>query len=121
MSYLKPLYNNYFDAYKKNYDNKELTDEDKKKYDYKQFEIIDSRDQGLKSTKKTDEIQKPTWVNLDRNNFNSIIRDVYSNLNNNEFKTTADKKIYDLKNAKNILVKITTQKISEKETKKTVF
>ena len=49
------------------------------------------------------------------------MQDVYSNLNNNEFKTTADKKIYDLKNAKNILVKITTQKITEKETKKTVF
>ena len=30
---------------------KELTDEDKGKYDYKQFEIIDNRDQGLKSTK----------------------------------------------------------------------
>ena len=30
MNNVKPLYNNYFDAYKKNHDNKELTDQDKK-------------------------------------------------------------------------------------------
>ena len=52
MSYVKPLYDKYFDTYKKNYDNKKLTDEEKRKYDYKQFEIIDNRDQGRKSTKK---------------------------------------------------------------------
>ena len=34
------------------------------------------------------------------------MQDVYSNLNNNEFKNTVDKKIFDLKNAKNFLVKI---------------
>ena len=36
-------------------------------------------------------------------------------MNNDEFKTTVDKKTYDLKNAKTFLVKITTQKISEKD------
>ena len=62
LSYVNLIYNNYFDAYK-NYDNKELTDEDKTKYDYKRFELIDNRDQRLKSTqKKTDEIQKPFWL-----------------------------------------------------------
>ena len=35
MNNVKPLYDNYFDACKKNYNNKELTDEDKRKYDYK--------------------------------------------------------------------------------------
>ena len=43
-----------------------------------------------------------------------LIQDVYNNLNNDELKTTVDKKAYDLKNAKNLLVKITTKKISEK-------
>ena len=52
MSYVVPVYNNYLNAYKKNYDDKDLTGEDKKKYDYKQFEIIYNRDQRLKSTKK---------------------------------------------------------------------
>ena len=36
-------------------------------------------------------------------------------MNNDEFKTTVNKKAYDLKNAKKILVIITIQKISEKE------
>ena len=100
---------------KKNYDNKDLTDEDKKKYDCKQFGIIGNRDQGLKSTKKTDETQKPLWVKINRNDFNSLIQDVYNNLRNNEFKTTVDKKTCVLKHAKNVLEKITTQKISKKE------
>ena len=43
MSFGKSLYNNYFDAYKKNHDNKELTDKDKRDYDYKQFQITDKK------------------------------------------------------------------------------
>ena len=43
------------------------------------------------------------------------MQDVYNNLNNDEFKTTVNKKVYDLKNTRKFLVKITTQKISEKE------
>ena len=68
-----PVYNNCIDAYKKYCNNKELTDEDKKKYDYKQFEIIYNRDQRLKSIKKIDEIQKPLWVKINKNDFNSLI------------------------------------------------
>ena len=114
LSHVKLLYNNYLNAYKNICDNNELTDEDKIKHGYKQFEIIHDRNQGLKSTKKTDEIQKPLWFKINRDDFNSLIQDVHNNLNNNEFKTTVNKKTYDLKNAKNVLVKITTQKISEK-------
>ena len=44
--------------------------------------------------------------------------DVYNNLNNNEFKSTVNKKAYDLKNAKDFLEKIIIQKISEKDAKK---
>ena len=58
------------------------------------------RNQGPKSTKKeetetkqTDEIQNPLWVKINRNDFNSLIQDVYNNLNNNEFKTIVDKKL----------------------------
>ena len=42
-------------------------------------------------------------------------------MNNNEFKTTADKKTYDLKNAKKVLVRITTQKIDEKEVRELYY
>ena len=104
-----PVYNNYIDAYKTNFNNKELTDEDKKNM------VSYNRDQRLKSTKKTDEIRKSLWIKINRNDFNSLIQDVYNNLNDNEFKTSVDKKTYDLKNAKNFLLKITTQKIGEKE------
>ena len=36
-------------------------------------------------------------------------------MNYNEFKTTGNKKAYDLTNAKKFLMRITTQKVSEKE------
>ena len=39
-------------------------------------------------------------------------------MNNDEFKATVEKKAYDLKNAIKLLLKITTQKIIEKETLK---
>ena len=108
---------------KKNYDSEGVKDEEKRGRDYKQFEIMDNGDQGPKSTekektetKKPDEIQKPSWVKINKNNFNSLIQDVYNNLNNDEFKTTVNKKVYNLKNAEKFLVKVTTQKISEQET-----
>ena len=125
MSYVKPLYDKYFDTYKKNYDSKKLTDEEKRKYDYKQFEIIDNRDQGRKSTKKEetetkklDGVKRPLWAKINKNDFDLLMKDVYDNLNNDKFKTTVNKKTYDLKNAKKFLVKITTQKISEEDAKK---
>ena len=64
---------------------------------------------------KPDQIQKPLWIKLPRKYFESLIKDVADNLNNNKFKTSVDRKAYDLRNAKKLLVKITTQKISEKE------
>ena len=67
----------------------------KEKYDYKQFAINDNRDREPKSTKKEktetkklDEIQKLSWVKINKNDFDSLIQDVYDNLNNNKFKTT---------------------------------
>ena len=42
--------------------------------------------------KKPDEIQKPLWVKINKNDFDSLIQGVNNNLNNNEFKTTVDKK-----------------------------
>ena len=97
------LYNNYFDTYKKSYDIIKVKDKEKRGRDCKQFEIIDNGDQEPKSTKKEETEAKKT------------IEDVYNNQNNDKCKTTIDKKAYYLKNAKKVLVKITTQKNSEKE------
>ena len=83
------------------------------------YEIIDSGNQEPKrrdqDKKNPDGIQKPLWVKLNKNDFDSLIQDVYNNLNKDEFKTTVNKKTYDLKNSKKFLVKLTTQKISENE------
>ena len=117
----------YISDYKSDYNiDDELNKDKKKKLDYKQFElgdeinkeskldekakqfeIIDNRDQGTKSTKKEktktkkpNEIHMSLWFEINRNDFDSLIQDVDNNLNNNEFKTTVDKKDYDLKTRK---------------------
>ena len=41
--------------------------------------------------KNPNEIQKPLWIKLNKNDFDSLIEDVYNNLHNDEFKTTVDK------------------------------
>ena len=45
--------------------------------------------------KKLDEIQKPLRIKL-KNDFDLLTEDVYNNLNNDEFKTTVEKKAFDL-------------------------
>ena len=53
------------------------------------------------------EISKLSWINLSRENFNSLIKDVADNLENEDYKNTANNRRYDLKNAeKNLLEKI---------------
>ena len=95
MKNVDELYKKYYNAHKSDYDtNGELKEDKKKKFDYKQcelgdeinkkpkldektkqFEIIDNRDQGSKSTKKIDqekkpdEIQKPLRVKINKNDF----------------------------------------------------
>ena len=54
--------------------------------------------------------KKPLWVKINKNDFDLLLHDVYNNLNNNQFKTTVEKKTCDLKSAKRFLVKKTTQK-----------
>ena len=71
LSYAKPLYNEYLNAYKKNYDSGKVKDEEKRELDYKRFKIIDNRDQGPKSTKKEEtETNKPLWAKINKNDFN---------------------------------------------------
>ena len=52
---------------------------------------------------------------MSRENFNSLIKDVFDNLHNNNYKTTLDGDKDDLKNAENFLLEISTKKISENE------
>ena len=61
------------------------------------------------------EISKPLWINLSREDFNLLIKDVPDNLDNKNYKTNADGRIYGLKNAKKFLLDIGTKKISKDE------
>ena len=56
--------------------------------------------------KKLDKIKRTLWSKINKNDFDLLIQDVYDNLNNDEFKTTVNKKTYDLKNAEKFLLKI---------------
>ena len=56
MSY--QLYNKYFNTYKQNYDSEKVKDGEKRRRDYKQFEIIHNGDQEPKSTKKEETVTK---------------------------------------------------------------
>ena len=51
MNNVNQVYNKYCNIYKKSYDSYKVKDEEKKGGDYKQFEIIDNRDQEPKSIK----------------------------------------------------------------------
>ena len=60
LNIVNQLYNKYFDAYKKIYNNEKVKDKEKRGRDYKQFQITDNRVQEPKSTKKEDtETKKP--------------------------------------------------------------
>ena len=52
IKYVKPLFDENFNAYKRNYDSKNIKDEEKRGRDYKTFEIIDNRDQLKKKIPK---------------------------------------------------------------------
>ena len=57
------------------------------------------------------EISKLSWINLSRENFNSLIKDVVDNLDNADYKTTVNNRRYDLKNKEQFLLEIITKKI----------
>ena len=45
------------------------------------------------------EISKQLWIEIPRNDFISLIKDVADNLGNKDFETTVNKRKYNLKNA----------------------
>ena len=66
----------------------------------------------------TERDAKPTWFEINRNEFEELARDIYNNQDNNIFKIIINKRTYDLKNAKKIWMEVTTCKINKSETKK---
>ena len=60
-------------------------------------------------------MQKPSWVNIFDENYNSLIQDVVNNLGNKNYQTTVNNQKYDLNKAKDFLLKTSTEKISKSE------
>ena len=67
-------------------------------------------------SKKLDQI--PLWFRINKSEFDELKSNIYDNQNNKDFKITMNKKTYDLKNAKNFWIKVTTSKIYRNEVKK---
>ena len=61
------------------------------------------------------EISKQLWIQIPRNDFISLIKYVFDNLDNKDFQTTVNKRKYDLKNAETYLLKIIIKEISRNE------
>ena len=57
------------------------------------------------------EISKSLWMNLSREDFNSLIKNFADNLDNKNYKTNVDGRPYGLENAKNFLLEIGTKKL----------
>ena len=68
--------------------------------------------------KKLRELQKPSWSEINRKEFEGLTRDIYNNQDNNSFKIIISKRTYDLKNEKKNWMVVTTPKISKSEVKK---
>ena len=64
------------------------------------------------------EMSQPLWIKLSREDFNSLIKDVVHNLDNNRYKTTVDGNKRDLKNAEKFLLEIFNKKIGENKARK---
>ena len=63
-------------------------------------------------------MQKPPWVNISDDNYNSLIQDVVNNLGNKKYKTIVNKQKYDLNKVKGFLLKINAVNISKNEAQK---
>ena len=117
LSYVKPLYDKYFDAYKKNYNSEGLKDEEKRGRDYKGFEMIDKKRQKSEQTEEKTkiEMQKPLWFKINKKKLDELTENIYNNQDNNDFKFTINRRTYDLKNVKKFWTEVTTHKTTKNE------
>ena len=105
----------------------------KQKYDPKNFRALNYQLAELKTELSSDEdrsdikqptqfkklnlneISKPLWIEIPRNDFISLIKEVVDSLDNNYFQTTVNKRKYDLKKAEKYMLQIIIKKISTNE------
>ena len=96
------LYKNYYD---------ELAENEKKKFNYKQFELDD-----IIST-KSDKLKLPKWVKASEKRFNEILS-IITEAKNNVLKANVDGQEITLDKAESLLKDIGSKKINRHEIKK---
>ena len=104
------LYKNCYNDYKSNFDtDNELTENKKKKFNYKQFEL-----DNIVST-KSDEL--PEQIKVSKTRFNEILSKI-TEAKNNGLKTNVDGEEITLDKAESLLKDINSKKINKDEFKK---
>ena len=84
MKNVDELYKNYYNAYKSDFDTDgELTEDKKKRFNYKQFELDD-----IIST-KSDKLKLLKWAKVSKTRFNEILR-IITEAKNNGLKANVD-------------------------------
>ena len=64
------------------------------------------------------EIIKPLWIKLSRNDFLLLVKDIVNNLDNKNYQTMISNNRYDLTNVEQFLLEIVTKKISKNRARK---
>ena len=72
----------------------------------------------IERSMQLDKMNKPLWFEINKSDFAKLTREIDNNQNNKDFKIIINKKPYDLKNAKNSWIEVTTRKISKSDAKK---
>ena len=105
MKNVNNLYKNYYNAYKSDFDTyyDELTENKKKKFNYKQF-VLDDR-----VSTKSDKLKLPKWVKVSEKRFNEILNTV-TEAKNNGLKAYIDGKEITLDKAESLLKDISSGK-----------
>ena len=105
------LYENYYNAYKSDFDtDDELTEDKKKKFNHKQFELDD-----IMST-KSDTVKLPKWVKVSKKRLNEILS-IIIEAKNNGLNANIDGEKITLDKAESLLKDISSKKTIRHEFK----
>ena len=111
MKNVDELYKNYYNAYKSEFEtDDELTEDKKKNFNYKQFELDD-----IIST-KSDKLKLPNWIKVSEKWFNGILS-IITEAKNNGLKVNVDGEKITLDKAEGLLRDIGSKKIKKREFK----
>ena len=115
MKNVNELYKNYYNSYKSDYDtDDELTENKKKKYDYKQFVLGDEINKESKLDEQTKELKLTKllkWIKVSEKRFNEILNTI-TEAKNNGLKINLDGKEITLDKAESLLKDIGSRKIN---------